>query len=135
MMGKQLRYVEICVKTRAVKVLEDFEAGCLENDLGKIDKFNFCFFQPPSHLKSSNPNFLMAKQCSFFSEASSAPSIGKRIDSKALYKNSELEAIGQSGGQVPSVREISRFVGWRGVSLFPAKAQCFFFGKIFLNVC
>ena len=36
MMGKQLRYVEIRVKTRAVKVLEDFEAGCLENDLGKI---------------------------------------------------------------------------------------------------
>ena len=34
-MGKQLRYVEIRVKTRAVKVLEDFEAGCLENDLGK----------------------------------------------------------------------------------------------------
>ena len=36
MMGKQLRYVEIRVKTRAVKVLEDFEAGCLEHDLGKI---------------------------------------------------------------------------------------------------
>ena len=72
----------------------------------------------------------------FFPEASSALSIGKRIDSKALYKNSELEAIDLfSGRQDFSVREIWNVCRLAVRSVFVPRESAMIFGKIFLDVC
>ena len=86
---------------------------------------NFLDLSTSSHLKFSNPNFLMANVFFFFSRGKQCPKHWQADRFKGIVQKLWVGSDWPNRDGKTSVREISTFVGWRGVSLFPGKAQWF----------